>query len=138
MLEVALDAPATRANGEASRVALAVACVDALVSFVVREDLEREDFRRSSLRTCSLMAMDRAILRHMLQESETFWRFFGAPRGGLVSLHTKAPGDLMVVVEGCAAGCLVRPSVCQHRLGARPSSAPSIERRSSYSGEALH
>jgi hypothetical protein len=70
MLEAALDAASTP---EDSKITLAVACVDALVSFVVREDLEREDFRRGSLRACSLMAMDRAIMRHMLQGSENFW-----------------------------------------------------------------
>ena len=90
-LEAALDAAGTR---EEAKVALAVACVDALVAFVVREDLAREDFRRGSLRTCSLMAMDRAIMRHMLQESESFWPFFAAPTGGLAALHRKAPGDL--------------------------------------------
>ena len=50
-------------------------------------------FRRGSLRTCSLMAMDRAIMRHMLQESESFWPFFSAPMGGLAALHRKALQD---------------------------------------------
>lgn len=91
MLEAALDAGV---SNSASNVALAVACVDALVSFVVREDLEKEDFRRGSLRACSLMAMDKAVMRHMIQEGETFWPFFAAPCGGLAALHKKAPGDL--------------------------------------------
>ena len=92
LLEAALDAPTTK---DRDGIALAVACVDALVAFVVREDLGREDFHSASLRTCALMAMDRAVLRKMLVDSDTFWLFLSAPRGGLVALVTKEdPSDL--------------------------------------------
>lgn len=82
----------------AEGVELACACVDALAAFVLREDLEVADFRNASLRMQSLMAMDRAILRHMFAagNGQTFWRLFDAPMGGLATAASKAPEDLDV------------------------------------------
>ena len=88
MLEAALDAATP--DGSLS---IALACTEGLAALMGRADLSAAEFRRASLRMCSLLAMDRAVWHNM--SSDTFFVTLPeAPCGGIMAWARKAPDEL--------------------------------------------